>query len=598
MTNPFASNPLETRIDAQTAVRELVTPLEKHASSGGALVRPGNTGAAFPEVCAAQEGLTRPLWGIVPLVAGGGDFDHLQRYRQGISNGTNPDHEEYWGDISDFSHHHVEIAPLGFALALQPDVFWDPLSDAEQSRLAEWLNGTNDAELYDCNWHWFRVLSNMGLRSVGADHDWAQAERDLERLEQWARDDGWYVDGTSGRVDYYAAWAMHTYGLIYAALTEDTERNARFRDRAAKFARDFRQWFADDGSALPYGRSLTYRFAQSSFWGALALADVEALPWSEIRWYWQHNLQWWRERPIFRDDGVLSIGYAYPTLKMSEDYNAPSSPYWALKAFLPLALSASHPFWQATPKPPTDLESRTMQEAPKLILSRDRGEVFALAAGQNTRFDHKYSKFAYSTAFGFGVGNDVRGLASAGPDNVLALSDGNDYVRSRENIVESKVEDGIAYSRWRPWDDVEVESWLVPMTPWHVRVHRLDTNRPLSSSEGGYGINIDDDQLSQTEDDGKAVVCNSMGISGLVDVAANRTGDSVEPDPNTDLRHPRTIVPLLSGQHDPGKHWIATAVFGSTNATDERWSELPQYRRGDGITITAADGEKLVEIDR
>ncbi|MFC6964892.1 DUF2264 domain-containing protein [Halocatena marina] len=598
MTNPIASNPLKTRGDAQAAVRELVTPLEKHASSGGALVRPGNTGAAFSEVCAAQEGVTRPLWGIVPLLDGNGKFEHLQRYRKGIRHGTNPNHDEYWGDIADFSHHHVEIAPLGFALALQPDEFWDPLSDAEQSQLVEWLNGTNDAELYDCNWLWFRVLANLGLRSVGANHDWVQAERDLERLEQWASDDGWYVDGTPGRVDYYAAWAMHTYGLIYAALTQDAERNAQFRDRAAKFAQDYRYWFADDGSALPYGRSLTYRFAQSSFWGALALADIEALPWSEIRWHWQRNLQWWRERPIFRDDGVLSIGYAYPTLKMSEDYNAPSSPYWALKAFLPLAQSASHPFWQAAPKPPNDLESRIVQETPKLILSRDRGDVFALAAGQNTEYNHKYNKFAYSTAFGFGVGSDVRGLASAGPDNVLALSDGNDYVRTRENVIESNVDDGISYSQWRPWDDVVVESWLVPMIPWHVRIHRLDTKRLVSSSEGGFGINLDGELISQTMEDRKAVVRNSTSTSGLVDLAANRSGDSVQPDPNTDLYHPRTIVPLLSDQHDQGIHWIVTAVFASTNATDERWFEPPRFRRGESITIIAADGEQKVEIDR
>lgn len=28
-----------------------------------------------------------------------------------------------------------------------------------------------------------------------------------------------------------------------------------------------------------------------------------------------------------------------------QDYNSAQSPYWALKAFLPLALPASHPFW-------------------------------------------------------------------------------------------------------------------------------------------------------------------------------------------------------------------------------------------------------------
>jgi len=31
---------------------------------------------------------------------------------------------------------------------------------------------------------------------------------------------------------------------------------------------------------VPYGRSLTYRHCVAAYWGALALVDVEALPWA------------------------------------------------------------------------------------------------------------------------------------------------------------------------------------------------------------------------------------------------------------------------------------------------------------------------------
>ena len=44
---------------------------------------------------------------------------------------------------------------------------------------------------------------------------------------------------------------------------------------------------------------------------------------------------------------MLSIGYGYPNLFMCESYNSAGSPYWALKAFLPLALPEDHPFWTA-----------------------------------------------------------------------------------------------------------------------------------------------------------------------------------------------------------------------------------------------------------
>lgn len=41
---------------------------------------------------------------------------------------------------------------------------------------------------------------------------------------------------------------------------------------------------------------------------------------------------------------MLTIGYAYPNILMSENYNVPGSPYWCMKAFAFLMLPAGHPF--------------------------------------------------------------------------------------------------------------------------------------------------------------------------------------------------------------------------------------------------------------
>jgi len=73
------------------------------------------------------------------------------------------------------------------------------------------------------------------------------------------------------------------YGLICAKLAaqSDPERARRLCQRAAAFAPDFMHWFAADGA--PFGRSLTYRFAQGALWGALAFADVEVPPWGGER---------------------------------------------------------------------------------------------------------------------------------------------------------------------------------------------------------------------------------------------------------------------------------------------------------------------------
>ena len=41
-----------------------------------------------------------------------------------------------------------------------------------------------------------------------------------------------------------------------------------------KARQDFAAWFDTDGAAVPYGRSLTYRFAQSAFYAACLWAGL------------------------------------------------------------------------------------------------------------------------------------------------------------------------------------------------------------------------------------------------------------------------------------------------------------------------------------
>lgn len=602
--NAFADNPLETRADVQRGVRQLIDPLEAHRSPGCARVKPGSAGAWFPDTAAALEGFARPLWGLAPLAAGGGDFGDWARIREGLTHGTDPDHPEYWGPAGNDSQKHVETAAIGFGLALAPETLWVPLEAETKDRLVTYLRQVDDASLYDCNWLFFRVMVHLGLESVGAEYDRELSRDTLDRLESFATEDGWYADGPpeeSAR-DYYVPWAMHTYGLIYATLAEadDPERADRFRERAATFAPQFRHWFREDGAGLPYGRSLTYRFAQAAFWGALAFADVEALPWGELKGLWLRNIRWWADQPIFTNGGVLSVGYRYSTLKVSEPYNSPSSPYWALKAFLPLALEPDHPFWQAEPQPLSERPVQAVQSEPELIVCRDRTAKhhYALAAGQSTPYLEKYTKFAYSSAFGFSVRGRRPGLEGAGHDSALALrEDGKDY-RIRLSVDETGVRDGTLYSRWTPWDDVRVDTWLAPATPWHVRVHRLETDRSIHSAEGGFAYPRDEetrrDRNEHRTSDGSARYRSSDGASGIRDLRGRREGETAGQDPNTNVCHPRTIVPSLVGEHEPGTHWLVAAVTAARGDGDDRWDSPPRLASTDPLVVIDADGEELI----
>jgi hypothetical protein len=323
--NPLAGNPLETREDMSRALHDLFEPLLPYFSEGNARVRLDGAAAHFDRAAADLEGFARPLWGLAPLGAGQGDFAHWHRYAEGLANGTDPSHPEYWGAVNGRDQRMVELAALGFALALVPDKIWEPLSATARANVIAYLKHARQFDYADNNWKFFRIFVDIALDRVGADFDRSLTKQHLEELEGFYIGDGWYRDGNVRRIDHYIPFAMHFYGLIYSKLVDD-DYAKRYRERAVLFARDFQKWFAPDGATVPFGRSLTYRFACAGFWSALAFADVEALPWGEVKHLCLQHLRWWRDKPISNRDGILSIGFGYPNLLMSESYNSAGSP--------------------------------------------------------------------------------------------------------------------------------------------------------------------------------------------------------------------------------------------------------------------------------
>ncbi|MGL5929154.1 MAG: DUF2264 domain-containing protein, partial [Dermatophilaceae bacterium] len=191
---PLRGNPLSTRDDLAAAVRAIVDPLTPFRSGGGARVRLAGGGSSFDLDAAELESFSRPLWGLVPLAAGGGTVD-WEPYRRGLAAGSDPAHPEFWGMVTDGDQRLVEMAALGLGLCLVPDQLWAPLDPAVRTRLAAWLRGVDQVTYPDNNWLFFRVLVHLGLRTVGEAHDVAGTDSALDRLESFALDDGWYRDG-------------------------------------------------------------------------------------------------------------------------------------------------------------------------------------------------------------------------------------------------------------------------------------------------------------------------------------------------------------------------------------------------------------------
>ncbi len=549
---------------------DLWKPLRPHFARGGAAVELDSTQAHFGEPVRSLEAFVRPLWGIVPLQIGGGDFADWPLFIQGLSEGVDPQSPRYWGPAANHDQRLVEMAAIGFALALAPEKLWSPLSSQAKANLVTWLSQINRFTCVPNNWLFFRVLTNAGLRAVGAAWDRLQVEAALDQIDRFYMGDGWYTDGATTQRDYYIPWAMHFYALIYAQLggKDEGSRVQRYVERARQLAPQFAAWFAPDGSSVPIGRSLTYRSAQGAFWGALAYAGIEALPWGVIKGLYLRHLRWWLRQPCFTETGVLTIGYSYPNLNSAESYTGPGGPYWACKAFLPLALPETHPFWNAGEQfhaaPPISTQPKA-----GLIVCRDekRGHVFALSSNQmplwNPRHGaQKYSKFAYSSAFGFSIQLGSVAPANGAGESMLMLADDDRDWRVRESFLEERHRGPTLYTRWAPWPDVQVETWLAPALPGHVRVHHVRTKRALRSYEGGFSISRVRERPNHLHSTGRAEIDYRSAFSAIWDPAGTRNGKITPMEPNVNLQFPLTAMPGLVGTHEKGEFWLFSVVVG------------------------------------
>ena len=71
MGNIVSLNPLRTHADVERAAVQLIEPLIPLLSPGKARLHLGETGAVYPADIAEMEAFARPLWAIVPMLAGG-----------------------------------------------------------------------------------------------------------------------------------------------------------------------------------------------------------------------------------------------------------------------------------------------------------------------------------------------------------------------------------------------------------------------------------------------------------------------------------------------------------------------------------------------
>ena len=573
-------NPLQSRKDLRRCLCDLLSPLKESATGGGFDL--GNAAAHYSPRIALMEGWSRTLWGIGPLIAGGGIYPEIDLWLSILRDGVNPESPYFWGMPGSRDQRMVEMAAIALSLIIAKETFWESLDKTEQERLYAWLSTIQEQELPPTNWHFFRILVCLAFRELGLPFNEQSEEESFNIVETCYKDEGWYADGVDGAFDLYNPMGFHFYGLVYARLAgnRNQKQAACYVERARLFAPRFAQWFRDDGSSVPYGRSLTYRFAAQSFFSACAFAGVEALPWGTMKRIVLQGLRYWFSRPILDNGGILSVGYGYPNLIVADHYNSPGSPYWGLKAFLVLALDGNHPFWQAEETPLSNQPQVTVDKIPGFIVSRNADDVQLLCPGRRPPFEmnhaaQKYCKFAYSARFGFCVSHGGASLEQAGGDSMLLLSDlgseteaGGDHWRERRSATENHSGENWISGVWMPWPDVKIFTLLVSLGAWHLRVHRIESARKLKTAEGAFAIrryNDFDEALPLSNSAAKkweALAAFPWGASRIaaLEPSCARTGTLVVPAPNLNVLESSAVIPTLTGTLEIGTSLLVTAV--------------------------------------
>lgn len=558
-------NPLNTR-------KELVAWIESLSPQNSNYLE--QTGGSYPKEIRYLESLLRPLWGLIP--AHSQDFSGLLEEYQ-FKELLRLIKERRLPEISTENRQiAVELGVIGYAIGSFGTGFLDLIREDDTTYFVKWLNQVNTIEFPAGNWYFFLVLVNAGLKNAGLPYSEERLTFVLEGIEGFYLGDGWYSDGANQQRDYYVSFAFHYYGLLYSRFGEE-KIGQKFRSRAVDFSREFLYWFDDFGRSLPFGRSLTYRFAHTSFWSALVISGAwqeTDLSLGEIKGLILRNLRFWHSQPITQSgEGTLSIGYGYSNLIMSEDYNALGSPMWAFKTFTILELVASDAFWESTEELLPQKQNLSVQNYAGFHIQSMGREIVALSSRQfvvNDMLYHnreKYSKFAYSSAFGFNLTRDNQGLDRFAVDSTLAFSiPDTDQWQTRGIIDKSWVYPSHGVSFWTVWGRVQVTTYLIPVEgDGHIRIHHIDNDIPVEAVEGGFPLS-DWNRKYQTPQLTKssALLINQLGYSKIQDLLKNRRSDVVTQGPNTNIYScEKNAIPVLKSKLLPGNHTFAAYVSGS-----------------------------------
>lgn len=572
---------------------KLLAPLVKIMKPGAASLPLEGQASDHGEAADILETFARPCllashW--LAAKGGGGETLGFTReeiakwFREGLVAGTDPSSDQYWGPVTNYHQHCVEMGALVLALEIARDYIWAPLADADKQQVLAWMRTARGCGFHRNNHMFFGVLPLSFIISEGAGKpgDQELVLRWLDTLESMYIRDGWFVDGMNETIDHYNSYAWHFYGLWWGKFYGDMDpaRAQRWKEYAVPFLKDYVHFFAATGEQVPFGRSMVYRFNASAPFGLTHHCGVEALDPGLCRNVFMKNLDFFISK--LPEDKPLSLGWTDDFPPMSEVYSCAGSPYWAAKAFSPLLIDPSEPFWTAPAKPlPSETGDfvRAIPAAGMVIRCIDGDiELHNSETGinpGNARFGtYKWGKTSYRT----GVGLEVASASGEFPRDASITAesaDGTVYGRQSTHMIKcTEDESAMVYVLGHKVThfSVQVETHVWFNGGWQLQLHRVNALQPAKLTVGGHSLPADDDVYS--------VALKNVSGWGSPDTVRHDGSD------RTHIMSHSSEYPIMSCDVDGEATLICLSYCGKGSPGDWETESLDES----GIVLKSDDG--------
>jgi len=339
-----------------------------------------------------------------------------------FKNAFNPAHPDYWGEppADKPTQRSVEATLVAWSLWQLGDDFLAKLTSGERTNINKWLASCTQVPERENNHAWFTAINQAARLSLSkkwkefsGSKEWMLA--DLKAMEALAKsaEDGWYSDSPTLSVyDYYNFWTFASHFLYWNRIIGKNypDISARFSGRLKRFLEKAPYFFAENGSHILFGRSLSYRWA-------VLMPLVEAY----VQGMWNHspgllraivrrNLEFhWNVGTFDKANGKLRETLTeHGSMAIREVYIDNGHPYWCMQAFSLYAIPPQDAFWTAReePFPVERADFRVRLEKPQMLLvgTKNSGQVRLLEARnepRRSRYRDGYHKFSYSSHFPF-----------------------------------------------------------------------------------------------------------------------------------------------------------------------------------------------------